>query len=65
MKSNVSEGKLVLGGCDPGSPGGVHPDSVGYDKEPVLDHLGEQSCLCKNQRYTGSSGCAQQIDTHP
>lgn len=55
MKPSISEGKLVLGGCDPGPPGGVDLDSVGCDREPGLGYLGDQSCLYK---HTGSSGCA-------
>lgn len=60
MRLDVSEGKLVLGGCDPDPPGGVDLNSVGYDKEPVLGCLGDQPCLCKGQKQTGSSGCVQQ-----
>lgn len=62
MRLGVSEGKLVLGGCDPGPPGGADLVSVGCETEPVVSCLGDQSCLCKGQKHTGSSGCAQQTD---
>lgn len=61
VRLDVSKGKFVLGGCDPDPPGGVDLDSVGCDKEPVLCCLGDQPCLCKGQKHTGSSDCAHQI----
>lgn len=60
VRSNVSGGKLVLGGCDPGPPGGADLVSVRCDKEPVMGLFGDQPCLCKGQKHTGSSGSVQQ-----
>lgn len=57
MRLGVSEGKRVLGGCD---PGGADLGSVGCDME--LGCLDDQPYLCKGQKHTGSSGCTQQTD---
>lgn len=59
MRLGVSEGKHVLGGCDPGE---ADLGSVGCEMEPLLGCLGDQPCLCKAQKHTGSSGCTQQTD---